>query len=253
MLPTIKNKTLTINKKEYDLKGKDYANLQKTYGQTAKKNLDELIKSDAYKKADDIEKKSMVSKLYDYASYKAKEKYAKNKGINFDSNKQTSFAMIDAFDIPYEKYVENKVSGNESASKILEKLNKAGLSEAQKGAVMNYFNRAYYVNEDDLYSALENSNLSDKQKELVRSKYEKNITDKERERYQRADNIGIDYDLYTDFRSFVASARGESRSGGLTKKQKVINWIQDQPLTAQQKNNLYNDYINNQGTFQYYK
>lgn len=253
MLPTVKNKSLRVNGKDYDLNGKDYVDLQKTYGKTAKKNLDELIKSDAYKNASDTEKQSMVRKLYDYASYKAKEKYAKNKGINFDSGSQTSFAMIDAFEIPYEKYVENKVSGNESATKILDKLNGAALSEVQKGAVMNYFNRAYYVDEDELYSILENSNLSDKQKELISAKYEKNITDSEREKYKRADNIGVDYDLYTNFRSFVASARGESRSGGPTKKQKVINWIQEQELTAQQKQNLYNDYINNQGIFSYYK
>ena len=253
MLPTVKNKSLRVNGKDYDLKGKDYVNLQKTYGKTAKKNLDELIKSDSYKNADDAEKQSMVRKIYDYSSYKAKEKYAKNKGINFDSGNQTSFAMIDAFEIPYEKYVENKVSGNESATKILNKLNGAALSEVQKGAVMNYFDRAYYVDEDELYSILENSNLSNKQKELIRTKYENNITDKERERYKRADNIGVDYDLYANFRSFVASARGESRSGGPTKKQKVINWIQEQELTAKQKQNLYNDYINNQGIFSYYK
>ena len=253
MLPTVKNKSLRVNGKDYDLKGKDYVNLQKTYGKTAKKNLDELIKSDSYKNADDAEKQSMVRKIYDYSSYKAKEKYAKNKGINFDSGNQTSFAMIDAFEIPYEKYVENKVSGNESATKILDKLNGAALSEVQKGAVMNYFDRAYYVDEDELYSILENSNLSNKQKELIRTKYENNITDKERERYKRADNIGVDYDLYANFRSFVTSARGESRSGGPTKKQKVINWIQEQELTAKQKQNLYNDYINNQGIFSYYK
>jgi hypothetical protein len=253
MLPTVKNKSLRVNGKDYDLKGKDYVNLQKTYGKTAKNNLDELIKSDSYKNADDAEKQSMVRKIYDYASYKAKEKYAKNKGINFDSGNQTSFAMIDAFEIPYEKYVENKVSGNESATKILDKLNGAALSEVQKGAVMNYFDRAYYVDEDELYSILENSNLSNKQKELIRTKYENNITDKERERYKRADNIGVDYDLYANFRSFVAGARGESRSGGPTKKQKVINWIQEQELTAKQKQNLYNDYINNQGIFSYYK
>lgn len=253
MLPTIKNKKLTINKKGYDLKGKDYVDLQKTYGKTAKKNLDKLVKSESYKNADDTEKQSMVRKLYDYASYKAKENYAKNKGINFDSGSQTSYAMIDAFGVSYEKYVENKVSGNESASTMLNKLNGAGLSEAQKGAVMNYFNRAYYVDEDKLYNTLENSDLSNKQKEAIKAKYEKNITDAERERYKRADNIGVGYDLYTDFRNYVANTRGESRSGGLTKKQKVINWIQEQELTAQQKYNLYNDYINNQGIFSYYK
>ena len=253
MLPTIKNKSLKINKNKYTLKGKDYVDLQKTYGKTAKDNLDKLIKSDSYKTANDIEKQSMVRKLYDYASYKAKENYAKSKGINFDSGNQTSYAMVDAFDIPYEKYVENKVSGNEGTIKMLDKLNKAGLSEAQKGAVMNYFNRPYYVNEKELYSTLKNSNLSGKQKELIKAKYEKFITDSEREKYQRADNIGVDYDLYTKFRSFVSKAKGDSRTGGQSKKQKIYDWIQSQNITRQQKDNLYNDYINNQGIFSYYK
>lgn len=253
VLPTSKDKSVKINGEEHELKGKDFVDLQKTYGKTAKKNLDELIKSDSYKKASDAEKKSMVGKLYDYATYKAKENYAKNKDINFDSGNQTSFAMIDAFKIPYEKYVENKVSGNESAAKILNKLNEAGFSEIQKGAVMNYYNRAYYVDEEKLYNTLKNSGLSNKQKELIKAKYKKNITDSERERYKRADNMGIDYGLYTNFRSFVSSTKGESRTGGLTKKQKVINWIQKQKLSAKQKQNLYDDYINNQRTFSYYK
>ena len=253
VLPTSKDKSVKINGEEHELKGKDFVDLQKTYGKTAKKNLDELIKSDSYKKASDSEKKSMVGKLYDYATYKAKENYAKNKGINFDSGNQTSFAMIDAFKIPYEKYVENKVSGNESATKILNKLNEAGFSEIQKGAVMNYYNRAYYVDEEKLYNTLKNSGLSNKQKELIKAKYKKNITDSERERYKRADNMGIDYGLYTNFRSFVSNTKGESRTGGLTKKQKVINWIQKQKLSAKQKQNLYDDYLENQRTFSYYK
>ena len=253
VLPTSKDKSVEINGEEHKLKGKDFVDLQKAYGKTAKKNLDELIKSDSYKKASDAEKKSMVGKLYDYATYKAKENYAKNKDINFDSGDQTSFAMIDAFKIPYEKYVENKVLGNESATEILNKLNEAGFSEIQKGAVMNYYNRAYYVDEEKLYNTLKNSGLSNKQKELIKAKYKKNITDSERERYKRADNMGIDYGLYTNFRSFVSNTKGESRTGGLTKKQKVINWIQKQKLSAKQKQNLYDDYINNQRTFSYYK
>lgn len=253
VLPTSKDKSVKINGEEHELKGKDFVDLQKTYGKTAKKNLDELIKSDSYKKASDAEKKSMVGKLYDYATYKAKENYAKNKDINFDSGKQTSFAMIDAFKIPYEKYVENKVSGNESTTKILNKLNEAGFSEIQKGAVMNYYDRPYYVDEEKLYNTLKNSGLSNKQKELIKARYKKNITDSERERYKRADNMGIDYGLYTNFRSFVSNTKGESRTGGLTKKQKVINWIQKQKLSAKQKQNLYDDYINNQRTFSYYK
>ena len=253
MLPTQKNKKLRVNGKDYELTGKDYTNLQKTYGKTAKKNLDALIKSTAYKKADDTEKKTMVRNLYDYASYKAKENYANSKNINFDSATQTSYAMIDAFDIPYEKYVENKVSGNESGSKMLDKLNNMNLSKAQKSAIMNYYDRPYYVNKNELYRTINNSKLSDKQKELIKEKYEKNISEKEIERYKRADNIGVDYELYAEFRDYVSNEKGDSRNGGLTKKQKVFNWIERQSLSASQKQRLYNDFLNNQGVFTYYK
>ena len=75
----------------------------------------------------------------------------------------------------------------------------------------------------------------------------------DRNRYQELSDKGIDGRTFDDFKAFVSTARGESRTGGPTKKQKIISYIQDLPLTAQQKQDLYDDYIENTGMFQYYK
>lgn len=79
-------------------------------------------------------------------------------------------------------------------------------------------------------------------------------TSKERNRYKEMNKIGIDGTTYTEFKNFVNSdkARGESRTGGLSKRQKVINYIQSLPLSAKQKQSLYDDWNNNQKFFTYY-
>ncbi len=78
-------------------------------------------------------------------------------------------------------------------------------------------------------------------------------TTSDRNRYQELADKGIDGKTYDKFNQFVSSARGESRSGGLSKKEKIINYIESLPLSAEAKENLYQDYIDNSGTFQYYR
>ena len=85
------------------------------------------------------------------------------------------------------------------------------------------------------------------------NKTTKNTSTNNRNRYQELANKGIDGRTYDDFKAFVSTAKGESRTGGLTKKQKIINYIEELPLTAQEKQNLYDDYLENTGMFQYYK
>lgn len=75
----------------------------------------------------------------------------------------------------------------------------------------------------------------------------------DRNRYQEVKAFGVSGKMFDDFKAFVSTARGESRTGGLSKKQKVINYIQGLPLTADQKEKLYEDYKNNQGFITYYK
>ena len=72
-------------------------------------------------------------------------------------------------------------------------------------------------------------------------------------RYEEVAKKGIDAKTFDDFKNFVNNARGDSRRGGKTKKQKVQEYIQSLNLTAKQKQDLYNDYLNNSGYISYYK
>ena len=84
------------------------------------------------------------------------------------------------------------------------------------------------------------------------NKVEKTQKTNTRNRYMEAKEKGIDGKTFDDFHAFVASARGESRTGGKTKKQKIIDYIQGLPLTREQKEALYNDYLENNGIISYY-
>ena len=78
----------------------------------------------------------------------------------------------------------------------------------------------------------------------------------DRNRYMEVKKKGIDGKTFDKFRAFVSSdkARGESRTGGKTQRQKVIDYIQTLGnLTAKEKQALYEDWNNNKGYFQYYK
>jgi hypothetical protein len=270
VLPTARDKKIKIGDEEYNLKGKDYNLVQSTYGKTAKKNLDLLVKSDEYKNASDLDKKYMVGQIYDYAIYKSKEKYAEEKALNFSDKSYNQFALVDAFNIPYTDYTRlmlNKVEGEKddngktiSGSKknnVIKTLNDSNIDETSKQAILNYMDYSYYIDEDKVNKAIDNSNIPDTQKPLLKEAIRKNISENEKARYKRAKDIGIDYALFEEFRTFVENTKADKDRNGKTisgsKKQKVINWIQSQKLTAEQKQKLYNDYINNQGIFSYYK
>ncbi len=82
-------------------------------------------------------------------------------------------------------------------------------------------------------------------------------TTNNRNRYQELKAKGIDGKTYDEFKAFVSDVRADKDSNGKTingsRKRKIINYINSLPLTPQQKQNLYEDYQNNQGVFTYYK
>ena len=88
-------------------------------------------------------------------------------------------------------------------------------------------------------------------KQKHQSKNNKKTTS-DRNRYKELADKGIDGATFDDFKAFVKTAKGESRTGGLTKKQKIINYINQLPLSKKEKEALYNDYLENQGYFSYY-
>ncbi|MBO7733043.1 MAG: hypothetical protein J6S67_10830 [Methanobrevibacter sp.] len=73
-----------------------------------------------------------------------------------------------------------------------------------------------------------------------------------RNRYEEMQELGIDGETFDRFKAFVSTAKGESTTGGLTKKQKILNWINSQDLTREQKDNLYNDYVKNSKIYSSY-
>lgn len=89
------------------------------------------------------------------------------------------------------------------------------------------------------------------------TKKETTSTTSDRNRYQELKEKGIDGKTYDKFKAFVTDVRADKNAKGNSipgsKKRKIINYIQSLPLTAQQKQNLYDDYKNNQGVFTYYK
>jgi len=85
------------------------------------------------------------------------------------------------------------------------------------------------------------------------NKTSKQTSTSDRNRYQELADKGIDGRTFDDFKAFVSTAKGESRTGGLTKKQKIINYIENLPIEQYAKQNLYDDYLENSGMFQYYK
>lgn len=89
-------------------------------------------------------------------------------------------------------------------------------------------------------------------------KYLKSITPKKekttptRNRYEELMEKGIDGITFDKFKNYATNTRGESRTGGLSKNQKIKNYIQKLPLTAKQKAALWKDYKENQRFFTYY-
>ena len=181
VLPTKREKSLTVNKENYTLNGKELSEYKKTYGKTAKKQVDALLKTDEYRQADDDTKRKMIESLYEYANYKYKKQYADSHGMDYndESNKANKYALVDAFNIPYYE-LESMRLGDDGRSKKDEKMDAiddANLTREQKDMINLIQNYKYYdANVDSLINKINNSNLSKSQKEQLIAKIKKNST-----------------------------------------------------------------------------
>lgn len=77
-------KSQTLDTVGYSLTNKEYVDFKKVYGKTAKGELDKLIKNDSYKSATDDEREDMISAIYKYSTYRAKDNYAKEHNIPYE-------------------------------------------------------------------------------------------------------------------------------------------------------------------------
>lgn len=162
------------------LNEKEYTQFKKTYGKTAKKELDDLIKSSKYKDASTEEKAAMITKIYSYSTHKSKEEYSKKSGVEYEP--QTKYyAMIDAFDIPFNEYVQmgledmkaDKSSNGKSISgskktKVIKAIEESGLTKVQKQAIIKQ--KGYKTSKNDDYELkreIYSSNLSDEEKNKI--------------------------------------------------------------------------------------
>lgn len=162
------------------LNEKEYTQFKKTYGKTAKKELDDLIKSSKYKNASTEEKAAMITRIYSYSTHKSKEEYSNESGAEYEP--QTKYyAMIDAFDIPFNEYVQmgledikaDKGSNGKSISgskktKVIKAIEESGLTKVQKQAIIKQKGYKTSKNDDyELKKAIYSSNLSDEEKNRI--------------------------------------------------------------------------------------
>ena len=162
------------------LNEKEYTKFKKTYGKTAKKELDDLIKSNKYKNASTEEKAAMITRIYSYSTHKSKEEYSNESGAEYEP--QTKYyAMIDAFDIPFNEYVQmgledikaDKGSNGKSISgskktKVIKAIEESGLTKVQKQAIIKQKGYKTSKNDDyELKKAIYSSNLSNEEKNKI--------------------------------------------------------------------------------------
>lgn len=94
-LPSLKlTKAPMIDTDYYNLSSEEYIQYKKDYGKNAKDMLDDLMKQDDYKNADDVEKSKMISAIYEYSTYMAKKRIADENNLKFEykkTNKKNSY------------------------------------------------------------------------------------------------------------------------------------------------------------------
>ena len=90
-LPSLSlTKSPKIDADYYNLSSEEYNQYKKDYGKNAKDMLDDLMKQDDYKNADDVEKSKMISAIYEYSTYMAKKRIADEKNITFEYKKSNN-------------------------------------------------------------------------------------------------------------------------------------------------------------------
>lgn len=73
---------------KYDMSASEYTQYKKIYGQIAYEYLNKLINNSAYHNASYEEKSNMISKVYTYASDKAKQEYLKSQNITYTNSSE---------------------------------------------------------------------------------------------------------------------------------------------------------------------
>ena len=221
MTPT---SNVSINKENYKFNVKEKKEYKNLKGKTSKEALDALVNSDRYKKADDYEKAKMVNNIYTYSSYEAKKDYANKNNIDLGNSKKAKYEAIDKYDIPVADYFALNLNDIKSDKDS----NGKAISGTKKQKII-----------DSIYTL----NLTKQQRDgLIKD----TVYNDSAKKYNMVEKFGIDANVFSDYDVEINkikpdyNRKGNAISGSKTKK--VKQYINSLPLSAIQKQALYQRY-----------
>jgi hypothetical protein len=83
LIPSVPNNYVNYDGVKYEMSAREFTDFKKMYGQTAYDLLEDLFDTDTYKNADSETRADMVNKVYDYARDEARKTYFAKRGIDF--------------------------------------------------------------------------------------------------------------------------------------------------------------------------
>lgn len=151
VLPGNYTASLTYKEKNYKMSAKEFTKYKKQYGNTAYKVINDIIKSNNYKKSD--VKENMIEDAYTYAREMAKKDYFNSKGIKYESKNQKWVQEIEGKISP-DKYISfkkndidlikgdknedgNIIKGTSTGKKAYKIVNSKLLSELEKNFLLS--------------------------------------------------------------------------------------------------------------------
>ena len=83
LIPSIPNNYISYDGEKYEMSAKEYTDFKKIYGQTAFDLMEQLFDTQTYQNADSETRADMVNSVYDYARDAARKEYFANQGVEF--------------------------------------------------------------------------------------------------------------------------------------------------------------------------
>lgn len=195
ILPTTINKKITIDGQDYRLTNQEYNKYKTMYGRNSYKLINELVKSNNYKKMTDIEKQTAIEEIYTYVKEQNKIDYCKNNNLEYKES---------------------------TLSKVVNKLNNEASNYFEYRALTKYMKK-----DKEKINVLVNASYSDRTKEII---YKESINSKDK-KTQLVDKLGLPLNQYLKYKQQEfendKDVEGDSISG--TNKQKVYNYLNNIP------------------------
>lgn len=197
ILPSIIEKTYTINGQIYRMTNEEYSEYRKNYGQTSYKLLDDLINSNDYNKLSDEQKQKAIENIYSYAKEVNKVDYAKNK---------------------------NETVKTSTLYDTLEELKQKG---GNQSSYLNYIAKTKDITGEDSnkkkIGVLAESNYTDKTKEIIY----KNTEGSKDKKIIVVDKLGLPINEYLKYKSqkFESDKNEDGETLKGSKNQKIYNYL----------------------------